>query len=119
MAFPVTGTLDDFNRANSATLGASWTADIYGFAWASLDIVSNAADSNTASESNWWNGTTFGPDVEVTTTIKSTFLDVDDGEGGWFPTDASLFARIVSPGTAGIDGYYLYFHGGPNYGYFA
>jgi hypothetical protein len=119
VAFPVTGTLDSFDRVDSATLGANWTADIWGFGWASLDIVSNAADSNSAAESNWWNGTTFGPDVEVTTTIKSSFLDVDDGGGGWTPTDASLFARIASPGTAGIDGYYIDFFGGPNGGYTA
>jgi len=119
MAFPTIGILDDFNRADSGTLGASWTADVINLGLSSLQIVSNAASTVGGFRNNWWNGTTFGPDVEVTTTIKSTFLNVDDGDGGWAGTQGGLYARLVTPGTAGADGYYLFFFGGEITGYWA
>ena len=120
MSFPSTGVIDDFNRADSATLGASYTArPLNDIASASLDIVSNAATSGATFESNWRNTGTYGPDTEVTSTVKASFTNTSDGEGGWLVTSGMLLLRLASPGTASVDGYSLTYEGGPDMGYVA
>ena len=55
-------TLDNFTRADSATLGPNWTVDPYGFggAWlTSLEIVSNTAKAVGAARGSYWNPSTF------------------------------------------------------------
>ena len=95
-----TAVLDNFDRADSATLGSSWTADPAGFGLASFDIVSNRA-SGVGFESNWWN-TQYASDQEAYYTIGTA----PDNEG-------RILARIVAPGTtAGCDGYMLAIGGG-------
>jgi hypothetical protein len=41
VAFPTTTVLDDFNRANATSLGANWSASVFGSS--NLGITSNAA----------------------------------------------------------------------------
>jgi hypothetical protein len=61
MAFPTTGILDNFNRTDSANLGANWNQP-----WGSTAIASNATSSANADEyaSAFWNNATY-TDVEV------------------------------------------------------
>lgn len=84
MAFPTTGVLDNFNRADSSGLGASWTGSL----WAgepTFDIVSNAAKSAANYRSNYYNVSTFGPDAECYATWS--------GGRGW------LYVRVNGTGA--------------------
>jgi hypothetical protein len=85
--FPTTGLLDDFNRANNASLGANWsTLDTY----ASLGITSNACQPNASSGSGaYWNVATFGPDSENYVTVAAI--------GG----SSQFFDQYVRVGTPG------------------
>src|SRR3990172_11420265 len=68
MAFPIVPLLDNFNRADSATLGSNWsTAEEHG----SLQIVSNqcAVVNEASTKGNYWNVTTFSGDVEAYFTV--------------------------------------------------
>ena len=102
MAFPTTSVIDDFDRGDSATLGANWTeGDIEpdGPGGTNLQIVSNKCDNiGFLSASGRWNVETFGPNCEVFATVDRT-PGVDDR---YF-----LHARIVQPGTSTFDGYSL------------
>lgn len=68
MPFPNTPVLDNFNRADAASLGANWmggiATDDYGNG---LKIVGNAAlgVTNYSFSSSYWNAAVFGPDCEV------------------------------------------------------
>jgi hypothetical protein len=94
--------LDDFNRGNSSTLGSNWTADIGGYGFGSLNIVSNECRRDANWESNWWNASTFGPDCEVSCTVTG----VPDNTG-------RLYARLINPGSSStFAGYELEFSGG-------
>lgn len=101
MAFPTTGLVDDFNRANGA-LGANWANSIdgggSGTGW---KIVSNHAENDNTNlfESSYYSASTFGPNTEVYFTkleavaaAKQTFV----------------WARITSPG-ASVNGYLVRF----------
>ena len=92
--------LDDFNRIDAADLGPNWTADTTNSGHLSPRIVSNAAatiaDANIRSA--WWNGSTFGPDLEVAATIVD-WETVGNLKG------IRLQARFVEPDTANVDGY--------------
>lgn len=89
--------LDSFTRANAATLGANWTADITGQAYTSFQIVSNAATPNAgAFSNNYWN-TSYGPNCEAFVTIKNLGTQVFD----------SLMVRLTNQGTTSATGYSL------------
>ena len=90
-AFPTTGLVDDFNRADSATLGANW--GILN-AFLTLQIVSNAATTTAGSNSgSYWSAATFGADSEVFFTLAT------------LPTDGfDTFVRVTTP-TGLFDGY--------------
>lgn len=90
MAFPTTGLLDDFNRADGA-LGANWSQPVAVAMPDTVVIVSNQADTTTNRGSAYWNVETFGPDSEVYVTTPL-----------WDTT--AIFLNMVSVG-ASADGY--------------
>lgn len=99
MAFPTTAVIDDFNRANSGSLGSNWGADPFNFAGANFDVLSNqAVGNNSAYCANYWSAATFGADSEVYVTCVTK----PTNGGDW-----ALGARIVNPDTTGVDGYRL------------
>jgi len=105
-AYPTTGILDNFNRANEGPPpSASWS-DLYGLgADYQLKVVSNQAVPNALDPANdratnYWNPTTFGPDCEVYCTIATETL-IDIGEIG-------LWVRATGVGSiATVSGYYV------------
>ncbi len=91
MAFPTTSVLDDFNRADSASMGANWTGALWS-GEADLDIVSNQAKTVTGTwNSAYWNPASFGPDCEV-------FCE-------WRANRVLLNLRCVNIGAGTLDGY--------------
>lgn len=101
MAFPTTGVLDGFNRADGA-LGSNWTAEPWNDTATGFAISSNTVRGNAATFSYdwaWYNAASYGPDVEV-------YIDVTvAGSSEYY-----LAARITSPsGSASTgDGYAVY-----------
>ena len=96
MSFPTTSVLDDFNRADSSTLGANYAADPYNFGHSSCQILSNQVAKNVTDGSNYWSAATFGPDSE-------SYIDLPT-----LPTvETVLGVRLLSPATTGVDGYLL------------
>ncbi len=80
MAFPETGILDTFTRADATTLGASWT-NTYGNAQDG-GISSNRAYNPDASSARMhYNVRTFGPDSEAYIDIPVLIADGVDGHG--------------------------------------
>jgi hypothetical protein len=109
MAFPTTSVLDNFNRTNASTLGASWTQA--GFADQRLQVVSNAcAPSSGTNKSNadYYNVATYGPDVEVFVTIPTLAGQSNTSYGVWGRQTAGgngYYAEWVEGG--GVDVYKL------------
>lgn len=95
MAFPTTGLLDNFNRSNESPLGnGDWTGPL----WSGdpeMELNSNQAQAESAFGNSYWSAATFGADVEVFV----TWATVSSG--------IQLYLRVASPGTSGIDGYYV------------
>lgn len=81
---------DDFNRANGA-IGANWSALFSGFG--QLTISSNAAIGTFSGLLSYWNGATFGPDVEVAIDVVGTNPPL------W------VYLRMINPGGASVSGY--------------
>jgi hypothetical protein len=99
VAFPTTGIVDDFTRADSLGLGANWSNNVFGYGGTALNLVSGVAAPTSASYGEmWWNAATFGPDSEVYATIP-----VLPHVGG----DMGLSMCVQSPGSAAADGYRL------------
>lgn len=90
MAFPTTGILDDFDRADEGPPpSASWTGP-----WLQADelkVVGNQCTSNGAGDA-YWNPETFGPDTEAFDTLRSAAT-----------TDLGI--RLTTPGAGTTDGY--------------
>ncbi len=104
MAFPTTGVLDTFNRANG-NVGANWTAPV----WTDIDpltIVSNTVRFSTVGNDagGYWNPNSFGPDCEVFLTMTS----VDD---------VYMILRGTTPGDPTLDGYAGRFQPGSTFVY--
>jgi len=73
MAFPETGILDNFNRADGS-LGTNWTIAPWGAQ--PLEIISQeVAGTTPGSNAEYWNVSMPGPDCEVYVTVK-TPLDI-------------------------------------------
>lgn len=73
MAFPTTGILDDFNRANEGPPpSASWSSSGYTAA-SQASVVSNEVKFATFAGGGAW-GTTFGPDSEGYMTLGATLM---------------------------------------------
>ncbi len=99
MAFPTTGVLDAFTRADNTDLGANWTTTVL-VGDSAISIVSNQAgyaDVDSSFRDEYWNPATFGPDCEVYYTVATKPL---------VTTPVYLFLRLQSPGTSEVDGYY-------------
>ncbi|MDP3704086.1 MAG: hypothetical protein U1C74_25920 [Phenylobacterium sp.] len=101
MAFPTTGLLDNFNRATEDPLGnGTWSGPIR--ATNGQMKVGSGGSANAITRSagtpgqSYWSVATFGPDSEVYATISTV-----PGNGDY----VYLYARIVNPNTAGLDGY--------------
>jgi hypothetical protein len=98
-AFPQVALLDDFDRADASTLGANWTTDPGGYGAQSPRIASNAlsvpGDGNPAEA--WWNGATFGPDLDMVVTLTEITATANDSYG--------LYARVSVPGDDATQGY--------------
>lgn len=109
MAFPTTGVLDDFNRANGG-LGANYTQEPFNDGTGgALVIASNAirASAGSSYEGVWYNPATFGPDSEV-------YMDVVTANPAGFYI---LCLRILQPSNSAStgDGYFIQVdQGGPN-----
>lgn len=102
MAFPLTGVLDDFNRANESPLGPPWFLSL---PWgASLDLDTNALINPTGGTSATGNGwpIAYGPSLEVWT-ILGAGLPVD---GDYHEIDLYTTPNMV--GVTPINGYYAY-----------
>ncbi len=101
MAFPTTGILDNFNRANEGPPpSADWTTDPLGFGDSGLKVLTNQCIGNNSGSDNsgYWDTTTFGPDCEVYATIV-----VRPNTGQYF----GVYARLVQIGAGTTDGYYV------------
>lgn len=99
MAFPTTGVLDTFNRANGA-IGSNWTNDTIGQGATAYTILGNVMDSGSGLYAEmYWNPATYGPDCEVYATVAT----IGNGTGPSF----GLMIRAQSPGSASCDGYRL------------
>lgn len=99
MAFPTTSTLDDFNRANAADIGANWTPDAF---WGNVafQLTGNQVTGTNLDgfHSEYWNPITPGPDSEVFATIATRPNDLES---------LRLGLRIQQPGSGAgtADGY--------------
>lgn len=104
MAFPTTGILDNFDRANAPNLGPNWTNAIFGANPARWTIASNKAAS-LAGPQEWYSAAQFGPGSEAYITLGTTLDSFFDGESN---IDSVLFvyARLQTPGSAAVDGYF-------------
>lgn len=99
MAFPTTGILDSFTRADSSTLGANWTTPLIP-GLTSPHIISNAEtnDQGGGYSDAYWNVSTFGSDSEVFCVVP---VVPSIGNEFW------LALRAVDPGLSTWDGYLL------------
>lgn len=106
MAFPTTGILDDFNRADESPLvgGTNWGDRN---AAGDLKLASNKVQGITGSttlNSRYWTPSTFGPDCEAYITV-STLPNAD-----YF----RLWLRLQNPGAAGETGYMMQWENNAN-----
>jgi len=101
-AFPGVTLLDDFNRADAATLGANWTADPGGYGLSAPSVSSNAAtysviDPNWTAEA-FWNVAAFGANIDLALVVKELPSDGTRGIYGFYD-------RLSDPGNATTQGY--------------
>jgi len=94
VAFPTTGILDDFNRANEGPPpSANWTGP-----WRTANLLvvnTNQLARSGGNADAYWNPTTFGPNMEAFATLP--VLPVVGA--------AILGGRLQSPGAGTTDGY--------------
>jgi len=97
MAFPTTGLLDNFNRADENPIGnGNWSGPI----WSGdnqLRVASNQCAPQTSGpwHNSYWSAAQFG-NCEVYATVPTVGATDDD---------LNLYVRIASPGGAGLDCY--------------
>lgn len=101
MAFPTTGLIDDFNRANADPAGGKWSGPVFtgDFPW---KVLSNqfTPQAGNSWHSSWYNAATFGPDCEIWSTAVS------------FPTPGAArtmnhYLRLSNASSATPTFYYL------------
>lgn len=91
--------LDDFERADAASVGSNWTVDPYLYTLQDFAVVSGEAYATNNDHEVFWNAASFGPDFEVFVQIGALV----SGQG------IGLDFSIVNPNTSGADGYQAYF----------
>lgn len=91
MAFPTTGVLDSFDRADSASLGASWTPQFDSFKIVSNQCAVTTSDTYTAV----LYGTAFANDQEVYLTL-STISTVFNYGRLWVRSSSSTDPEVAS-----------------------
>lgn len=101
MAFPTTGVLDDFNRANQDPIAGGWSAGGINTATNGLEVVSNQLAGDASGNAYW--DTSVGPDCEA-------FLTLPTIPG--LTSYVALFARLREVGAATFDGYAVVVIGG-------
>lgn len=100
MAFPVTGILDDFNRADTGPPpGASWSSGSVISGSAGLTVVSQRLTWSAGQNSNVWT-TAFGPDQEAYCTLAT--IPGDNQQ-------VLLYLRLKETGATTVDGYCAHF----------
>jgi hypothetical protein len=107
VAFPTTGILDNFNRADTGPpLSASWDYPVDNNGAAGLKVLSNQCGENSSGyASSWWT-TAVGPDSEIYATCVGAIAS---------GVSIDLFLRLASPGSGGsgnasVDGYDVGFY---------
>lgn len=98
MAFPTTGVLDAFNRADENPLsdGGKWSLGpvIFNAAFDDLLLASNTITAELGSPGNAYrNDQTYGPDTEVHALVPTALVDI------------RLYARLTTVGSGTTDGY--------------
>lgn len=95
MAFPTTGLLDDFNRANENPIAGNWSTSALGGSGNKWQLLTNQATGLGAPSGNWYL-TSYGPDCEVYCTLVTQAADI-----------FTLWARTVNPSLSTLNGYRL------------
>jgi hypothetical protein len=97
VAFPTTGILDDFNRANETPIASPWAGPLFS-GEGQMNLTSNALKFSTTSGifSGSYLNATYGPDAEAYITMATLGADTER---------VNLMARIQNPGQASINGY--------------
>jgi hypothetical protein len=101
MAFPTSGVLDNFNRANENPLsdGGKWSIGPDDFGGTNnLRVASNECFMNATPANGYRNDQDYGPDAEAHMTL--VVIPV---------TAAVLYLRLVNIGAGTTDGYAIYF----------
>ena len=94
MAFPTTGLLDAFTRANENPLAnGTWNATNPFGSGTLCKLLSNVATGAGSFGNSYWDAATFGADTEVYFTYFTR------------SSQSGCHLRLQSPGTAGVDGY--------------
>lgn len=103
MAFPTTGILDAFNRANETPIGGNWSSGTYN-GESGCNLAGNALSYVTGSgwTGNYWNAATYG-NCEAHCSINQ----LNGGANNGF----SLHWRLITPATASHDGYNFWANG--------
>lgn len=97
MAFPTTGVLDTFNRANENPLAAPWAGPVIPFTNV-LKIVSAKCVADTAA-GEMYRGA-YGADEEAYVTISVLPVTF---------TPLYVYVRLANPNTASLDGYAFFY----------
>jgi hypothetical protein len=99
MAFPETGVLDSFNRADEDPLGnGNWSYPLYTDAASALRIVGQVLSGRLAADcSSYWSAATFGPNCEVYATLGAIYNLVP----------INLLARVTNPNSGSLEGFAL------------
>lgn len=87
---------DDFNRADSSTLGPNWTDDIAG-----IGIFSNHAKGTSGNQGSHWNAVTFATDQYAEVTF-STYANLGTCNGPAVRAGGGDFYWAVACGTTDI-----------------
>lgn len=98
--FPITGILDNFNRANEDPINTNWDGPIFS-GHAELAVINNQLAGSASGDNcdSYWN-TLFSQNQEIF--VTNTVVDTDSAHN-W-----TLQTRINNPGTASLTGYLLY-----------
>lgn len=102
MAFPTTGLIDNFNRADEAPIASPWINSIYS-GDAQMNLTTNALQrSGSGWGSAYYGGSTYGPDCENYITIAAV---------GGASDGLEIAVRVTNGDTSAPNGYFLHISG--------